>query len=211
MKIYVGNLASDVTEETLSATFGQYGEAFTRVLRDHETGKSRGFAFVEIEEDSEAEAAIQSLHGVDLNGREMVVTEAPRDMGTVLLARPLSAKAAAAGAQLLERGAAGEGRTIALHDGVTTMGRALHNQVVVDEPGVSRQHASILRDAAEYWITDLGSRNGTFVNGELLGGEPRRLGDFDRIQLGGTNTPVHWMFMESEGTVSAPAAPPKAP
>ena len=90
------------------------------------------------------------------------------------------------------------------------MGRALQNQVVVDEPGVSRQHASILRDSEEYWITDLGSRNGTLVNGEQLGGEPRKLRDLDRIQLGGANTPVHWMFMESESTVSIPTRSEKA-
>ena len=114
MKIYVGNLAPDVTEETLSALFDQYGESFTRVLRDHESGESRGFGFVEMTEDSEARAAVQSLHGVELNGRELVVTEAPRDLGTVLMPRPSSAKPAAAGAHLLERGGTGEGRAFRL-------------------------------------------------------------------------------------------------
>ena len=55
-----------------------------------------------------------------------------------------------------------------------------------------------------FWIADLGSRNGTFVNSKRIGVDPRRLQDFDRIELGGTATRVHWIFMESQATISVP-------
>ena len=84
------------------------------------------------------------------------------------------------------------------------MGRAALNDIVVEEPGVSRQHAGIRGDSGGYWIADLGSRNGTFVNGERVGDDPRRLLNYDRIELGGVGTQTHWLFMESQMTVDIP-------
>ena len=84
------------------------------------------------------------------------------------------------------------------------MGRAALNDVVLEEPGVSRQHAGIRGDAEGFWIADLGSRNGTYINGERLGADPTRLRNFDRIELGGTDTTVHWIFMESQSTIDVP-------
>ena len=81
-----------------------------------------------------------------------------------------------------------------LPPGMTTIGRAPLNDLVVDEPGVSRQHAAIKGEPKGYWIADLGSRNGTFVNEELLGREPRLLRDNDRIVLGGTKGIFKWIF-----------------
>jgi len=72
------------------------------------------------------------------------------------------------------------------------IGRAPLNDIVLEEPGVSRQRAGIRGGRDGYWIADLGSRNGTFINGEKIATEPRRLKNFDRIELGGTNTTVHW-------------------
>jgi pSer/pThr/pTyr-binding forkhead associated (FHA) protein len=89
------------------------------------------------------------------------------------------------------------------------MGRAALNDLVLDQPGVSRQHAGIRGDSEGYWIADLGSRNGTFVNGERLKSEPRLLRNFDRIELGGTNTPVSWVFMESQATIEMPLKMPE--
>ena len=103
-------------------------------------------------------------------------------------------------AALLARGGPNEGSSVPLADGMTIMGRAPLNEVVVDEPGVSRQHAAIRGDADAFWISDLGSRNGTFVNGSKIGQEPQRLRNWDRIQFGGM--PGHWVFMESEETVA---------
>ncbi len=105
---------------------------------------------------------------------------------------------------LLVKGGADEGASISLHAGMVTMGRALLNDIVLDSAGISRQHAGIRGDSEGYWLADLGSRNGTYVNGEKISGDPRRLRNFDRIELGGTDTPVHWVFMESQATVDLP-------
>ena len=107
-------------------------------------------------------------------------------------------------AVLMVRGGEDEGTTLTVPQGMTTMGRAPLNDIVMDHQGVSRQHAGIRGDAEGYWIADLGSRNGTFVNGENLGDQPRRLQNFDRIELGGTGTPVHWVFMQSQATMDMP-------
>ncbi len=108
---------------------------------------------------------------------------------------------------LMVRGGPEEGASVTLSGGITMMGRAALNDVVLEEPGVSRQHAGIRGDAEGYWIADLGSRNGTFVNSEKLGADPRRLRNFDRIQLGGTDTTVHWIFMESQSTIDVSLPP----
>ena len=81
------------------------------------------------------------------------------------------------------------------------MGRDPSNDIVVDEPGISRQHAGIRSDRGGYWIEDLSSRNGTFVNGTQIEGEGQRLRDQDRIDLGGMGTNVHWVFREPGATV----------
>ena len=81
MNIYVGNLSFDATEEDLKDSFGNYGEVSTaRIITDRETGRSRGFGFVEMSNSSEAEAAIKGLNGKDQNGRALTVNEAkPRE------------------------------------------------------------------------------------------------------------------------------------
>ena len=98
------------------------------------------------------------------------------------------------------RGGSNDGATISLREGTTVLGRDPNNHVVVDEPGVSRQHAGIRGDRQGHWIEDLGSRNGTFVNGAQIEGEGRRLRNMDRIELGG-NTSVHWVYRELGGTI----------
>ena len=81
MNIYVGNLAYEVTEEDLTATFGEYGQvASARIITDRFSGRPRGFGFVEMSNDSEAQAAINDLNGKDLKGRTITVNQArPRD------------------------------------------------------------------------------------------------------------------------------------
>jgi len=81
MNIYVGNLPFEVTEDDLKASFSNYGEVSTaRMITDRETGRPRGFGFVEMPNSSEAEAAIQGLNGKDLKGRALTVNEAkPRE------------------------------------------------------------------------------------------------------------------------------------
>ena len=110
-------------------------------------------------------------------------------------------------AVLLVRGGVNDGSTIPLSEGMTMIGRAPLNDIVIDEPGVSRQHAGLRGDRDGYWIADLGSRNGTFVNSNPVGTEPVRLSNFDRIQVGGTAGQVQWVFMESQSTIEMPRPP----
>jgi len=106
-------------------------------------------------------------------------------------------------AVLLLKGSPGEGNTISLPQGITTLGRSPLNDIVVDHLSASRQHAAIRGDPEEYWIADLGSRNGTYVNGERLGSEPRQLRNFDRIELGSYKE-CQWVFMKSRETIDMP-------
>ena len=77
MKIYVGNLSYDVTEDELTAEFGVYGKVESvAVPADNVSGRPRGFAFVEMASKSEAEAAITGLNGKTLKDRTIVVNEA---------------------------------------------------------------------------------------------------------------------------------------
>jgi len=81
MNIYVGNLPFEVDDTELERTFTAYGEVSSaRVIQDRESGRSRGFGFVEMSDNSQAEAAIQALNGKDFNGRPLTVNEAkPRE------------------------------------------------------------------------------------------------------------------------------------
>jgi RNA recognition motif-containing protein len=77
-KLYVGNLSFDAQESTLQELFGANGRRVARVqiISDRETGRSRGFGFVEFESEQDAQAAINELNGKELNGRAIVVNEA---------------------------------------------------------------------------------------------------------------------------------------
>lgn len=81
MSIYVGNLSYDVTQEDLKEVFQDYGTVKRVYLpTDPETGKMRGFGFVEMETDEEEEKAIETLDGAEWMGREMRVNKAkPRE------------------------------------------------------------------------------------------------------------------------------------
>jgi len=77
MNIYVGNLSSDVTDEMIQKAFESFGEVTSaRVIKDKYSGQSRGFGFVEMPVQSQAQTAIKSLNGKELQGREMSVNEA---------------------------------------------------------------------------------------------------------------------------------------
>jgi RNA recognition motif-containing protein len=85
-KLYVGNLAYSVRDESLQEAFGQFGTVTSaKVMMDRETGRSKGFGFVEMSSDAEAERAINALNGTDFEGRNVVVSEArpqaPRESG----------------------------------------------------------------------------------------------------------------------------------
>ena len=96
-KLYVGGLPYSATEQELSNLFAQHGAvASARIITDKFTGQSKGFGFVEMSSDSEAQAAISALNGSQMGGRSLTVNEA----------RPQEARAGGAG-----RGAAGVGGT----------------------------------------------------------------------------------------------------
>ena len=80
-KLYVGNLAYSVRDESLQEAFGQFGTVTSaKVMMDRETGRSKGFGFVEMGSDAEAQAAINAMNGQALDGRPLVVNEArPRE------------------------------------------------------------------------------------------------------------------------------------
>jgi RNA recognition motif-containing protein len=82
-KLYVGNLGYDVTDADLSQLLGQHGTvASATVISDKMTGRSKGFGFVEMSSDQEAQAAIAALNGKDFGGRALTVNEAkPRPEG----------------------------------------------------------------------------------------------------------------------------------
>ncbi len=76
-KLYVGNLAYSVTETALSNKFSEFGTVESiNLITDRDTGRSKGFGFVEMGSEAEAKAAIAELNGVDYDGRAMNVNEA---------------------------------------------------------------------------------------------------------------------------------------
>jgi len=82
-KLYVGNLTFGVTDRELEQLFAAHGTVQSaQVIMDRDTGRSKGFGFVEMGSDQEAQAAIAALSGKDMNGRALTVNEAkPREAG----------------------------------------------------------------------------------------------------------------------------------
>jgi RNA recognition motif-containing protein len=81
VNIYVGNLSYEASEDEIRAAFEQHGEVSSvKVIKDRETGRSRGFAFIEMPDDEQGHAALESMNGYPMNGRALKVTEArPRE------------------------------------------------------------------------------------------------------------------------------------
>ena len=76
-KLYIGNLSYNVDDQSLTDLFSQHGNVESaRIVTDRETGRSKGFAFVEMSADSEANTAIEKLNGFDFLGRNLNVSEA---------------------------------------------------------------------------------------------------------------------------------------
>lgn len=83
-KLYVGNLSYNISDEHLADLFSQYGQVESaRIVMDRDSGRSKGFAFVEMSSDSEAQTAMEKLNGSEQSGRALNVSEAkpmaPRD------------------------------------------------------------------------------------------------------------------------------------
>lgn len=87
-KLYVGNLPYTFSDDDMHRTFGEFGSVSSaKVVMDRDSGRSKGFGFVEMATAAEATAAIKALHGRDLGGRDMVVN----------VAKPMEARAPRAG------------------------------------------------------------------------------------------------------------------
>ena len=82
-KLYVGNLAYSVTSESLEQMFVEFGTVVSaQVIQDRDTGRSKGFGFVEMQSDDAAQRAISGMHEKDVDGRSLTVNEAkPREGG----------------------------------------------------------------------------------------------------------------------------------
>ena len=80
-KLYVGNLSYNIRDDDLNQAFAQYGNVSSaKVMMDRDTGRSKGFGFVEMSSDAEAQSAINGMNGQALDGRAIVVNEArPRE------------------------------------------------------------------------------------------------------------------------------------
>ena len=77
MRIYVGNFPYEMSEQEIQETFSAHGQVEeVAIVRDRDTGRSRGFAFVEMPASDEAQAAIASLNGKEIGGRSITVNEA---------------------------------------------------------------------------------------------------------------------------------------
>ncbi|HKK45386.1 MAG TPA: hypothetical protein VJ964_07685 [Balneolaceae bacterium] len=83
MNIYVGNLSYGVSDQDLMEIFEEFGEVNSaKVIKDRETGRSKGFAFVEMDDDDDAQAAIDELNGAEIDGRAVKVNQArPKESG----------------------------------------------------------------------------------------------------------------------------------
>ena len=77
MKLYVGNLSYSTTQESLESAFSEHGRVEeVAIVMDRETGRPRGFAFVTMNNDQEAQAAIEGVNGREIDGRTVTVNEA---------------------------------------------------------------------------------------------------------------------------------------
>jgi len=76
-KLFVGSLPWSVDDDALKSTFAAHGSVVSaKVVKDRESGRSKGFGFVEMSTDSEAQTAMQALNGSEVNGRNIIVNEA---------------------------------------------------------------------------------------------------------------------------------------
>lgn len=77
MNIYVGNLSYKISDQDLQEVFEEFGDVISaKVIKDRDTGRSKGFAFVEMENEEEAQAAIEELDGSEIDGRVVKVNKA---------------------------------------------------------------------------------------------------------------------------------------
>ena len=88
MNLYVSNLGDQITDESLGAIFATHGEVCSsKIIKDHLTGYSRGFGFIDMPNDTEAQKAVEKINGMVVNGRNVSVKQArprPEPRGTFI-------------------------------------------------------------------------------------------------------------------------------
>lgn len=94
-----------------------------------------------------------------------------------------------------------DGESVAITKAVTTIGRLEENDIVTKGPGVSRRHAVIIRSESSHLLSDLSSKNGTFINGRNIGTERQRLQTGDYVRLG--QGPISLVFRENDSETAA--------
>lgn len=74
MNIFIGNLSAEITEESLHKTFALFGDVTaTKIIKNHATGQSKGYGFVEMPNEPEALSAVDTLHRTEMNGKRLIV------------------------------------------------------------------------------------------------------------------------------------------
>ncbi len=107
MNLYVGNLSWNMTEDDLRNLFEQYGTVTSiKIVKDRETGRSKGFGFVEMENDTEAQNALSSLYDKEILGRKIVINEAQEDQPNQAVAVVLKRGALVAAVAAITKAAA---------------------------------------------------------------------------------------------------------
>jgi cold-inducible RNA-binding protein len=115
--IYVGNISFQTTEQDLDAAFSAYGQVDrVQIVKDRDTGQARGFAFVEMPVNADADKAMAALNGAELGGRTLTVNEArPREPRAVVAADVRAAVAAVAGLRGANRAGSTSATALELH------------------------------------------------------------------------------------------------
>ena len=111
-------------------------------------------------------------------------------------------------ASLLVQGGSRHGEVIALFSEITTMGRQPDNDVVVDEPPVSRKHSAIVSTVNGYYIRDLGSTNGTFINRRRIFDDEFSLMHGDLVRMGGSDITFMFQFSGAKTVRISSVEPP---
>ena len=112
--------------------------------------------------------------------------------------------------QLVVRRGPRAGETFELKSQTVIIGRDSTADIIINDPEVSRNHCRLILDRS-YYLQDLGSTNGTFIDGQRLGGEPVRLANGQIIQLGSNVTLLHQEVETNTEIVSTFAGPPDSP
>jgi hypothetical protein len=182
-RVIVPNLYRAFLNPQDHAAFGPIRIEMEREMSNYlaELAQERGFTMLEhprVELGSDAGVPRHTIQVI----AETVASAVPADGGHTQVFQPPSAPAAQTRTRLLLATSGGT-HVIPLESTQVTIGRGLNNDIILEDTRVSRHHAQLRYRARRFWVTDLGSTNGTYVNGEQV--EEQALRDGDLLSLGG--------------------------